>query len=523
MSKKLIWALAIIMTGTVVWMIIIQASWFKTSFKLRQEQFEEQVMKTLNDVVKQLDEREVMMHISNDIVALSFDSIPQFDKLPEPKGPDTLRGKMPPPPPEIVGHILDDSTRSTTLMVKNNDSLFYQIQGRANDGRIQFDENSMNREEFQNEVSKRIKLDKTVFVEKVVNQIIRKKVNLEDRLSPIDLQKILKSAFAANGIFSDFQFAVLKENGEKFFSTDDWEADRSDVTYYPIELYPSDILWPKSTLKVYFPDESKISRGSLNRQMYTSIILVFFIMTIFLVTILIIYRQKKLHEMKTDFINNMTHELKTPIASISLASQMLKDPMVSKNEQSFNNLSSVIEDECKRLGSHVERVLQMATLERGQTTLKIKDVYVNDIIRKVVKSVELKLRDSGGVITCKYAAKDDMVEADEVHITNIINNLLDNAIKYTDKQPELKIITENVGEGVQISISDNGIGISREDQRHVFEQFFRVHTGNVHNVKGFGIGLSYVKKTVEAHHGTIKVKSELGKGSTFTIFLPFSH
>ncbi len=522
MSKKLIWALAIIMTGTVVWMIIIQASWFKTSFELRQEQFSEQVMKTLNDVVKQLDEREVMMHISNDIIALSFDSIPPFGNTPRPQTSDTAGGASS-QRPDLVGRILADSNRSSTLMVRNNDSLFYQILGRGHDGRIKFDQNSMNREQFQNEVSKRVKIDKTVFVEKVVNQIIRKKVNLEDRISPKELLQMLTKAFGENGIYSSFQFAVLKEDGGKFFSTDDYEVDRSDVNYYPIELFPSDILWPKSTLKVYFPDEAKISRRSLNRQMFTSIVLVVIIMTIFLVTILIIYRQKRLHEMKTDFINNMTHELKTPIASISLASQMLKDPMVSKNDQSFNNLSSVIEEECKRLGSHVERVLQMATLERGQTTLKIKDVYVNDIIRRVVKSVELKLKDRGGLITCKYAAKDDLVEADEVHITNIINNLLDNAIKYTEKQPELRITTENVKDGVQISIADNGIGISRDDQRHIFEQFFRVHTGNVHNVKGFGIGLSYVKRTVEAHNGSIKVKSEMGKGSTFIIFLPFSH
>ncbi|MBQ5575673.1 MAG: HAMP domain-containing histidine kinase, partial [Bacteroidales bacterium] len=245
------------------------------------------------------------------------------------------------------------------------------------------------------------------------------------------------------------------------------------------------------------------------------------IIAIFLSTLIIILRQKKLHEMKTDFVNNMTHELKTPIASISLASQMLKDPAIAKNEQSFSNISSIIEEESKRLGFQVERVLQMAALERGKTILKTKEICLNDIIRKVVKTFDLKLKAKDGAITCKYGAKDDLIEGDEVHITNIITNLLDNALKYTEIKPDLKITTANVKNGVEFTVSDNGIGISRENQKRIFEQFFRVHTGNIHNVKGFGIGLSYVKKIVDAHHGTIKIKSDLGRGTTFTVFLPF--
>lgn len=201
---------------------------------------------------------------------------------------------------------------------------------------------------------------------------------------------------------------------------------------------------------------------------------------------------------------------------------MLKDPTVSKNQENVSRMASVIEDESKRLGFQVERVLQMAQLDRGKTPLKLKDLTVNDIIKKVVRSVELKVKNRDGVLVCKYGAKDDMIEGDEVHITNLMNNLLDNALKYCDKVPQLKIETRNNDKGVEISITDNGIGISREDQKRIFDNFFRVHTGNVHDVKGFGIGLSYVKKIVLAHHGNINVKSEPGKGSTFTIFLPFN-
>ena len=508
MSRKLIWILAIIMTCTVVWMIVIQSQWFRTSFALRQEQFYRQVMSTLSGVVEALDEQEVVTHLTKEFHTITSDSIPGFDAV------DTYSNR------HVMWYKAMEDTVGT-IMVQSEDSIFYQMSDTA-DGMPQFSHaQTLSCEQLQGEIRKRLQQNKTVFLEKVVNQLIRKQVNLEERVSMPKLNELLKSKLAQSGIYSDFQFAILREDQQIYESTADYLPVPSDVHLFAIELFPNDILSAKSYLSVYFPDEAKISQRSLSKNTITSIILMVIIMSIFLVTLLIIYRQKKLHEMKTDFINNMTHELKTPIASISLASQMLKDPAVSKNAGSFSNISSVIEDECKRLGFQVERVLQMATLDRGKTPLKIKDICINDIIKKVIQSVQLKLREKGGVITCKYGAKDDMVEADEVHITNVINNLLDNAIKYTENRPELKIYTSNVKNGVEIVISDNGIGISREDQKHVFEQFFRVHTGNIHNVKGFGIGLSYVKKTIEAHHGTVKLKSELGKGSTFTIFLPF--
>ena len=168
---------------------------------------------------------------------------------------------------------------------------------------------------------------------------------------------------------------------------------------------------------------------------------------------------------------------------------MLRDPSVAKNQSSFTNISSVLEEESKRLGSQVERVLQMAAIDRGKLLMKTKEVYINDVVRKVVKTFDLKLKAKDGVITCKYGAKDDLVEGDEMHITNIVANLLDNALKYTEIKPELKITTSNVKNGVELEVEDNGIGISRENQRRIFEQFFRVHTGNIHNTKGFGIGL----------------------------------
>jgi signal transduction histidine kinase len=497
------------MAATIVWMIYIQASWFKTSFSLRQHQFSEQVMQSLAGVVKELDQREVYRQLNNEVIALSFDTIPTI------KNPNVNQ-----PAPNIVRDALRDADTANTLVVVSKDSLFYSIKD-TNEARLMLDSRSMNREQFHDEIQKRVHQDKTIIVENIINKITSKKVKLEDRISPTEVRQILSEQFRLSGICSEYYFAVLKEDHTTYFSAPGYDPDEDDHVY-EITLFPDDIISPRAFLTVYFPDENKISMSALTRNTVTTIILSLIIIAIFLGTLLIILRQKKIHEMKTDFVNNMTHELKTPIASISLASQMLKDPAIAKNEQSFANISSVIEEEAKRLGFQVERVLQMAALDKGKTMLRIKEICLNDIIRKVVKTFDLKLKAKDGAITCKYGAKDDLIEGDEVHITNIVTNLLDNALKYTEIKPDLKITTANVKNGVEFTVSDNGIGISREDQKRIFEQFFRVHTGNIHNVKGFGIGLSYVKKIVDAHHGSIKIKSDLGRGTTFTVFLPFN-
>lgn len=509
MSKKLIWILAIVMTATIVWMIFIQASWFKTSFSLRQHQFSEQVMHALDGVVKQLDQREVFRQLNNEVIALSFDTVPTL------KNPNLIQ-----PAPELVADAIRDADTANTLFVVSKDSLFYSITDTSDRRRLTMDYRSMNRAQIHEEIQKRIHQDKTIIVENIINKITSKKVKIEERITPAEIQQILCEQLKRVGICSEYYFTVLKEDRSTYFSCEGYEPDEDDHLY-EIDLFPDDLISPHAYLVLYFPDENKISMSTLTRNSVTSIILAFIIIAIFLSTLIIILKQKKLHEMKTDFVNNMTHELKTPIASISLASQMLKDPAISKNEQSFANISSIIEEESKRLGFQVERVLQMAALERGKTLLKIKEICLNDIIRKVVKTFDLKLKAKDGTITCKYGAKDDLIEGDEVHITNIVTNLLDNALKYTEIKPELKVTTSNVKNGVEFTITDNGIGISRENQKRIFEQFFRVHTGNIHNVKGFGIGLSYVKKIVDAHHGTIKLKSDIGRGTTFTVFLPF--
>lgn len=225
--------------------------------------------------------------------------------------------------------------------------------------------------------------------------------------------------------------------------------------------------------------------------------------------------------MKNDFINNMTHEFKTPISSISLASQMLQDEGVSKTPETLKYISNIIRDETKRLSLQVEKVLQMAMFERDKSVLKLTEMHINVLIQDIVKTFMLKVRGKGGQITMHLDAQNDFALIDEVHFTNVIYNLMDNALKYCDKPLLLEVYTDNDKEGnLLITIEDNGIGISKDDQKRIFDKFYRVSTGNLHNVKGFGMGLAYVKKMVTAHKGTIKVESELNIGTKFIINLP---
>jgi len=236
--------------------------------------------------------------------------------------------------------------------------------------------------------------------------------------------------------------------------------------------------------------------------------------------ILIIFRQKKLSMIKNDFINNMTHELKTPISTISLASQMLQDGSISNTPSTIAHVSRVISQESKRLSFQVEKVLQMAVFNEGRLKLKFREFDLNNMVETVTGNFELRVKNKNGNLRTQIKAENALVKGDEVHITNVIFNLLDNAMKYSKDNPEIVVTTENRKDQLLISIQDNGIGIAKENQAHIFERFYRVPTGNVHDVKGFGLGLSYVKKIVDLHHGTIKVESAINKGTTFKIYFP---
>lgn len=341
----------------------------------------------------------------------------------------------------------------------------------------------------------------------------------------IDFRKFdsnLRAELRNNGINIDYHFYITTSDGREVFKCSDYVRNNNDYIYKQT-LYPNDPFAQMGIVYIHFPEMHRYIFASV-RFMIPAIIFTIVLLIIFIFTIYTIFRQKRLTEIKNDFINNMTHEFKTPISSISLAAQMLKDPAVAKSEAMFTRISGVIIDETKRLRFQVEKVLQMSMFDKKANTFKRKELDANLVVQDTVNTFRLKVEASHGTIEANLAAANAMVYVDEMHFTNVIFNLLDNAIKYKDEERDLRltVATRNESNKLIITIADNGIGIKREDLKKIFEKFYRVHTGNRHDVKGFGLGLAYVNNVVTALGGHIHAESDYGKGTKFIIALPLT-
>lgn len=322
-----------------------------------------------------------------------------------------------------------------------------------------------------------------------------------------------------------FEFAVANYAGTVLYKSAGFQTAASDRDNMFIQtLFPNDGAGPHNYLKVYFPTKSDYIFSSISF-LVPAFAFTFILLIIFVYTIIVAFRQKKLTEMKNDFINNMTHEFKTPISSISLAAQMLNDQSVRKSPMMLQQISTVITDETKRLRFQVEKVLQMSMFDRQKATLKLEEIDANAAIFNIVNTFKLKVEKYGGSISAELDAMDAIVTVDEMHFTNVIFNLLDNAVKYRSEERPLKLTVASRDlddERLQITIEDNGIGIRRDDLKKIFDKFYRVSTGNRHDVKGFGLGLAYVRKMVNELEGDIRVESEFNVGTKFIIILPLS-
>ncbi len=347
---------------------------------------------------------------------------------------------------------------------------------------------------------------------------------LANRTSKENVQRLMEQEFKKEGINTPFQFAMFDNwaPGMLFGTLNITKEEAQSTNFYSIPLFSNDLYENSGYLVVTFPNKQNYIIQSMWIMLTATFAFILIILISFGGSFYIIYRQKKLDELKTDFINNMTHEFKTPVATISLASQMLKKDRVLENKEKILNYSNIIDEENKRLSGHIENVLQVARLDRGEFKLNKEKVDVHQLLNDITDSLELRIQTENGELTKDLKAEKHEVMADLFHLTNALHNIFDNAIKYR-KEDLLKISvsTRNDAKGIYIYIEDNGIGISKENQKKIFEKFYRVPTGNIHNVKGFGLGLSYVKVITDAHEGSIKVQSEAGKGSRFELFFPF--
>ncbi|MBR6629701.1 MAG: HAMP domain-containing histidine kinase [Bacteroidaceae bacterium] len=343
---------------------------------------------------------------------------------------------------------------------------------------------------------------------------------LEARVNFRALDRDLQAELLNNGIEIPYHFTVSTSDGREVYRCSDYEATGEEDAYSQI-LFGNDPPSKMGVLKIHFPTMNSYIFSSV-RFMIPALFFTVVLCLTFMFTLYIIFRQKKVTELKNDFINNMTHEFKTPVSTISLAAQMLADDSVSKSPQMMQHVTGIINDEAKRLRFQVEKVLQISLFDEQKATLKTRELDVNELVTGVVNTFALKVEKNGGTIVTHLDATQPIVMGDEMHITNVVFNLLDNAVKYKrDDDPlRLTIRTWNESGKFCLSIQDNGIGIKKENLKRVFDRFYRVHTGNVHDVKGFGLGLAYVKKVIQDHRGTIRAESELGVGTKFIIVLP---
>ena len=359
-----------------------------------------------------------------------------------------------------------------------------------------------------------------LIAEATVARLQQSDFKLEDRIDGESLDYIIRTEMSNSDITLPFEYAVFEKDSEdKIYQSSNFNPKKENALF-STSLFPFDFFETQPYyLNVYFPNQGNYLFKSIGFMSVSSIVFTLVVIFTFSTAIFQMLRQRKITSIRTDFVNNITHELKTPISTISLASQMLNDKTIPNKSKNYDHLSTVIADESKRLSQQVEKILQMAIFDRGSLMIKFKELDVHELADTVVRNMLIQIKNKNGLIIKNLDATNSIVELDEVHFTNVMFNLIDNAIKYSDNRPDITVSTADTPDGLSISIQDKGIGISKADQKRIFDQFYRVSTGNVHNVKGFGLGLAYVRNVVKAHNGTIEVESELGHGTRFTIFL----
>lgn len=514
MSRKMLITLIVLMVFVLSGLILVQTKMIKTASDIREEQFNQLVKNALLRVAAQLDRYELIVARnsarSNRLPGSSLSSN-KFNVFPN-KGSVSFdlryseNGVISSYQEEINFNFGDSA-----LSAQNSGSVqpdgFFGIESIVEYRK----EQQLRREQWLNDIN--WYHNYKVFLEERP---------IDERIDSVFLKEALAIALGETGIDLDYKYAIKNSNLGKdkmIFGDADYDPGRKKV--FPQPLFQNDFNGAKPNyLYIYFPKRSGYLLRETGITIIPTVILTAFLIAIFVYTIMVIFRQKKLSYIKNDFINNMTHELKTPISTISLASQMLEDGSITNTPQTIEHISRVINQESKRLSYQVEKVLQMAVFNEGRLKFKFKEFDVNKMIETVAANFELRVKSKNGKLTTEKLATNAMVNGDEVHITNVIFNLLDNAVKYSNETPEIKISTENRKDQLLISVQDKGIGIAKEHQTAIFDRFYRVPTGNIHNVKGFGLGLSYVKKIVDSHNAKIKVESAVNKGTKFTILFP---
>ncbi len=540
MKNKSFTGLVILMGFSLLGIIMVQFFWMNNAIKVRKEKFDTTIYDALQATIQRVQREQAASHFIERLIPTHQNSISQTTSPPNqmPYFP-TAKAKQKRNSPE---DIMANKSYAPTPLGRGHVEGFIEIQKNGNSQQVIISKRNF---DFNNNMDARQAEIAIKHWEDSLKQVINRSGNINalnifnqfsyeiemrssdvsTRIDTKTLTRILDYELNARGIDLAYEYGIINRNNGSLtkLCSNKYDRKKSDFGFVA-SLFPDDFFRNRSPLAidVYFPNQEAFIYNSLNLLLGSSFIFTLFILITFYFTLRTILNQKKLSEIKSDFINNMTHEFKTPLATINLAADNIGNPMIINKPEHISPFLRIIKEENKRMNNQVERVLQMSLIEKRDFQLVYIKTDLHTLINDAVNKIKLLAEQKSASINTKLLADFTVFNVDEVHFTNVVLNLLENALKYTEKVPEIEIATQNTKNGIEISVSDNGIGMSKEQQAKVFEKFFRATKGNIHNVKGFGLGLSYVKAILDQHSGNIFVKSKLGEGSTFKLFLPFN-
>ncbi len=507
MTRTGLWQIVVLVSVALLGILGMQVYSIASSYRLNSQLFDNKIHNALDHVVSKLEQLEIEQTANTydlpRITTINTNNIKQLATVVEVE--------------EIFSHLAADS--SAKIQSSKGDTLSSQdIQKLTRTFAASQTKRTWKKGSNQ-------KAFMRYFERYFVQHGIVRDIPVQKRVSIQSLGEMLAEEMKEKGISTPYACAIFSRRQKTFVMTNEVCRKHKKNYTQPQNFKYSASLFPSSNeqiAKIYidFPAKQQFLWSDLWLNILSTILFTGLVIFCFYYTINIILKQKKLSEMKNDFLNNMTHEFKTPIATITIATNTIKQWIKKGRPEKAMRFINIIEEENKRMNSQVGKVLQMARIDKREFKLNLVEVYADDVILNAAEKIALQVEQKGGRVELDLQADNSIIEADETHFTNIIHNLLDNANKYSPNKPLITIHTKNIGSALQIAIEDNGLGISKEARKHIFDKFYRVPTGNLHDIKGFGLGLSYVQAIVTAHGGTIEVKSELGKGSTFVIIFP---